>query len=349
MLNLYQPYRIRFADRQGIAPVARPVEKKMMELGMPPSMRPRRPASRRRRALGAVGAIAFAATAIGATIPAGDSRVPAGQPIMLDPIIVTVAGPVRLDPLVVTAARPVVLDPLVVTVTRSAVVAPTITPAPAVPEEMRIVVNLPAYRLDVYRGDAIVRTFPVTIGAPGYETPTGKYVIDDIIFNPWWHPPASDWAVGKSPVGPGPENPMGRAKLNFAPLLYIHGSTNVAALGTAGSHGCVRLSNDDILELARIVQAFAAPDSAAIVDPLVANPGRTHQLNLDRRVSLEIRYDVAEVYGGELKIHEDVYGLWGGGLADEVRAVLIRAGESPGAIDTGSLVASGAAHSTTGS
>src|SRR5690606_26428907 len=109
---------------------------------------------------------------------------------------------------------------------------------------MRIVVNLPAFRLDVLSGDQLVRSFPVTIGAHGYETPTGQYTIADIIFNPWWHPPQSDWAIGRSPVAPGPENPMGRAKLNFDDLLYIHGSSNLAALGDVGSHGCVRLAND---------------------------------------------------------------------------------------------------------
>jgi lipoprotein-anchoring transpeptidase ErfK/SrfK len=331
MWNLYQPYRIRLTNRRRIAPVTRAVEKAITEVAMPRPTKPRRP-SRRRRMAGLAGGVALALTAVGAARPAPEPASVAGAPILLDPIVVTLHRPVVLDPIVVTVARS---GPSA----EATAAASHAVDAPDA-DRMRIVVNLPAYRLDVYRGDSLVRTFPVTIGAPGYETPTGSYEIDDIIFNPWWHPPTSDWAIGKSPVAPGPENPMGRAKLNFAPLLYLHGSANEATLGTAASHGCVRLANDDIIELARIVQSYGAPGAASIVDPLVADPARTHQIDLDRRVRLEIRYDVAEVYRGKLQVHEDVYGLRNGGIPAEIRAALTRAGDSPARSATGSLIAS---------
>lgn len=201
--------------------------------------------------------------------------------------------------------------------------------------EMRLVVNIPAFRLDVYRGDAIVRTFRVTVGRSGYETPTGSFEIPNVIFNPWWRPPQSPWAAGRTPEAPGPRNPMGRAKLNFGPLLYIHGTTNLAALGGTGSHGCVRMANEDVLELARLVQEYGAPEAGAQVPALIANPTRTRQITLQRTVRLEIRYDVAEVRDGRLELHADVYGL-SRPAATRAEAVLalMRAGIDPRTVDS---------------
>ena len=47
---------------------------------------------------------------------------------------------------------------------------------------------------------------------------------------------------------------MGRVKIFFAePDYYIHGTEAEESLGTAASHGCLRMSNDDVIELARLV------------------------------------------------------------------------------------------------
>ena len=97
----------------------------------------------------------------------------------------------------------------------------------------------------------------------GNQTPAGNYQVNSIIWNPWWHPPDSDWARGRKVEPPGAMNPMGRAKLNFAPLLYIHGTFERGALGDPASRGCVRRENEDLIELTRLVHQYLTPD----VDP----------------------------------------------------------------------------------
>jgi hypothetical protein len=52
---------------------------------------------------------------------------------------------------------------------------------------------------------------------------------------------------------------MGRVKLHFAPLLYIHGTPEAEALGDPASRGCVRMRNSDVIELTRLVHQYASP------------------------------------------------------------------------------------------
>lgn len=122
-------------------------------------------------------------------------------------------------------------------------------------ETLRLEVDLSERSLTALGRDGeVVRTYPVTIGAANHPTPTGQFRIDWLIWNPSWNPPDSDWARGKKAVGPGPNNPMGRVKLFFKhPTYYVHGTNDAKAIGEAASHGCVRMLNGDVIELAQLV------------------------------------------------------------------------------------------------
>lgn len=196
------------------------------------------------------------------------------------------------------------------------------------PVPLSIVVNLAARRLDVIESGKVTRSFPVTVGAtdPKYRTPVGKYRISRAVWNPWWHPPTSSWARGRKPERPGPENPMGRVKLHFSDLLYIHGSMYESDLGWAASHGCIRMSNDDIVALARVVHRYATPKlDGKVLDRLVSTPSNTRTIQLSRPVPLEIRYDIAEVRNGSLLVYPDIYDR-----ADRVRESVLAAMEGAG-------------------
>ncbi len=171
---------------------------------------------------------------------------------------------------------------------------------------LRLVVNVPAYRLDVYRDGKLVEFFNVTIGRPGHETPPGSYRIRKIVWNPWWHPPDSRWARGQPPEPPGPHNPMGRVKMYFSDLLYVHGTADVGDIAEPASHGCVRMKNADAIRLARLVERAGAP-GAVDVDRLLAHPQMTRTVRLDTPIPLEVSYRLAEVWKGRLQIHPDVY------------------------------------------
>src|SRR5689334_5785654 len=85
----------------------------------------------------------------------------------------------------------------------------------AQPQPLRIVINLPAYRLEAFVGDSPVRTVAIAPGMPRYQTPRGSFEITRIECNPWWIPPKSPWAAKEKVTAPGPANPMGKVKLNF--------------------------------------------------------------------------------------------------------------------------------------
>lgn len=200
---------------------------------------------------------------------------------------------------------------------------------------LELVVNIAARRLDVYENGKRTRTYSVSPGAPAYRTPLGEYRITRAIWNPWWHPPKSEWARGRDIEPPGPANPMGRVKLNFSDLLYIHGTPLTNTLGEASSHGCIRMSNKDVIELARLVHRYATPSvGSAELDGLERSPQSTRSIALGKGVPLRVTYRLAEVRDGQLEIHRDVYRLTSGIAREKAVEALAAAGIDASAIRT---------------
>lgn len=191
---------------------------------------------------------------------------------------------------------------------RPAAEAPEPETAFEVASRLEIVVNIPAYRLDAVVDGEVLASFPVTVGAPHEPTPDGRFVIDRLVWNPWWHPPAHRRPRDQV-TPPGPRNPMGRVKLHFAADLYfIHGTAKTGELEQATSRGCIRLRNEDAMALAALVHEYAGPElSPKELDRLVRNPGATRHLTLDRPVRLRILYDLVELSQTGLDLHQDVY------------------------------------------
>jgi murein L,D-transpeptidase YcbB/YkuD len=187
------------------------------------------------------------------------------------------------------------------------------------PEGLVLRVNLPEYRLEVWDGGELLRSFEVTIGTPGYDTPIGEFGIDRVVWNPWWHPPESRWAEGLEVVPPGPDNPMGRAKLRFEGLLFIHGTNREDQLGQARSHGCLRMGNADVLTLARLVAEHAGVPGPEELEALETDSHATRDVSLETPVPLVITYRLVEEVGGQIRSYEDVYRR---GLRPEERRLL---------------------------
>lgn len=204
--------------------------------------------------------------------------------------------------------------------TAAAQAAPAVstTPAQARPNpRLRLVVNVPAGRLDLIRGDSAVKSYPVSVGTRGHPTPTGTFWISNMIWNPRWHPPESEWAQGRKPEPPGPRNPMGRVKLHISELYYIHGTTSVGRLGGPASHGCIRMANADIMDLTRRLHADRTPGfGRQHIDYLVENSKVTHEVPIYNPIRLDVVYRLAEVRAEQVQLHPDVYGRGGRVLAD---------------------------------
>jgi lipoprotein-anchoring transpeptidase ErfK/SrfK len=109
-----------------------------------------------------------------------------------------------------------------------------------------IVIRRGANRLDFYDGTRLRRTFGVATGQTQYPTPLGEFEIVVMWRNPWWYPPASDWARDAKPIPPGPGNPLGTRWMGISsPAVGIHGTPDAASIGYSASHGCIRMRIPD--------------------------------------------------------------------------------------------------------
>ena len=85
----------------------------------------------------------------------------------------------------------------------------------------------------------------------GLETPAGLYAIQNKAVDPVWNVPNSDWAgdlAGKA-IPPGPENPLKARWMGIYAGAGIHGTDALDSLGSAASHGCVRMAVPDVIDL----------------------------------------------------------------------------------------------------
>ena len=205
--------------------------------------------------------------------------------------------------------------------------------------DLSLDLNVPAFRLDVFERDVLRETYTVAVGMPKHRTPRGEYVITSIEWNPWWIPPKSEWARKERVTPPGAANPMGFVKLDFAPLYFLHGTPWVSSLGSAASHGCVRMRNVDAWRLARMVYHAADPAASdSAIDDWVRDTMTTTHVDLAPLVALRIRYDVVEVRGDSLLTHLDVYHLVGGVSVSLTMQALARAGVDTSLVDSASVV-----------
>jgi lipoprotein-anchoring transpeptidase ErfK/SrfK len=90
----------------------------------------------------------------------------------------------------------------------------------------------------------------------GLETPEGVYEIQDKQVEPYWHVPESDWAgdLAGQVIPPGPSNPLKARSMGIYEGAGIHGTEETSSLGTAASHGCVRMAIPDVEELYDLVE-----------------------------------------------------------------------------------------------
>jgi murein L,D-transpeptidase YcbB/YkuD len=211
----------------------------------------------------------------------------------------------------------------------------TAPPAPRPPLALEL--NIPAFRIDVLRDTARVRSFDVAVGTRQYPTPRGEFEISEIIWNPWWTPPPSEWAREDTVTPPGRGNPMGRVKMQLAPSYLIHGTPLEQSIGSAGSHGCVRMRNEDVVAFARLLQeASGVPFSDSVVAALLRRR-TTRNVTLPVPLPVRIVYRTTEVQADSLLLHPDVYRLHASRV-DEAMASLEAAGLDSAAFDRERLV-----------
>jgi lipoprotein-anchoring transpeptidase ErfK/SrfK len=136
---------------------------------------------------------------------------------------------------------------------RTAVVHPKVTTAelakkyPAI-----IVVHRSQFTLTFYRDLRPAKTYGIAVGQVGLETPAGLYQVQNKAVNPAWHVPNSAWAgdlAGKVISGDDPSNPIKARWMGIYNGAGIHGTSDDSSIGSAASHGCIRMHIPDVEEL----------------------------------------------------------------------------------------------------
>lgn len=106
-----------------------------------------------------------------------------------------------------------------------------------------------------YRGGRLTRIWPCAIGKDETPTPNGKFKVTTTIEKPTWY-----WQ-GKA-IPPGPDNGLGDWFIGINKKGYgLHGTNEPPSIGTAASHGCIRMYNADAGELVTLV----SPGTAVVV------------------------------------------------------------------------------------
>jgi lipoprotein-anchoring transpeptidase ErfK/SrfK len=203
----------------------------------------------------------------------------------------------------------------------------SVTPTPAsraaagvsaigVPNDKRVVVNAPAFRMDLFEGGQLIKSYKIGIGYPEFPLPTGLRKADTIIFNPTWTPPDEPWVEspgGKVKVGEKVEagdklNPLGPIKIPIGLPSLIHGGKAPAKLGGFASHGCVGLTSPQVQDFAkRLAQLGGTQISDEQIAEYQKNKTETRPVKLSKAVPVELRYETITVEEGKLHIYRDVY------------------------------------------
>jgi lipoprotein-anchoring transpeptidase ErfK/SrfK len=114
-----------------------------------------------------------------------------------------------------------------------------------------ITIDRSSFTLRLFKNLELKKKYTIAVGAIGYDTPSGLYHIQTKEVNPTWHVPESDWAgdLAGQDIPPGPGNPLVARWMGIYNGAGIHGTDDVGSLGSAASHGCIRMAVDDVVEL----------------------------------------------------------------------------------------------------
>ena len=116
-----------------------------------------------------------------------------------------------------------------------------------------VVISVSQRKLYLVTGDGTAIRYPVAVGKPGKQW-FGTASIDGKYVAPAWSPPAEvkrdNPRLPNVIAGGSPHNPMGAAAMTLAGGEYaIHGTNRPSSVGTYASYGCIRMFNQDVVDL----------------------------------------------------------------------------------------------------
>ncbi|MBA3447649.1 MAG: L,D-transpeptidase, partial [Pseudaminobacter sp.] len=133
---------------------------------------------------------------------------------------------------------------------------------PVTTKVQRIVADKGRKQVRAYDGaNELVAAYPATIGSSDTPSPIGTHAVSRVAFNPeYTYNPKVNFKQGANDkiltIPPGPNGPVGSIWIALdKPTYGIHGTPDPSKIGKTESHGCVRLTNWDAQELAKLVSA----------------------------------------------------------------------------------------------
>jgi hypothetical protein len=113
-----------------------------------------------------------------------------------------------------------------------------------------LTIDRSAFTLRLFKNLKLVTSYPIAVGAVGWDTPAGLYHVQNKAVDPAWSVPEWGGALaGQVIPGGAPNNPLRERWLGIYDGAGIHGTYDTGSLGTAASHGCIRMSIPDVIEL----------------------------------------------------------------------------------------------------
>ena len=115
-----------------------------------------------------------------------------------------------------------------------------------------VAIDRARFRLRLFKGFRVVRSYGVAVGRPAYPTPTGRFSITSKQVNPVWSVPNSPWAgefAGSTVDGGSAANPLKARWMGLAGGVGIHGTGEDWSIGHRASHGCIRMHVSDVVAL----------------------------------------------------------------------------------------------------
>lgn len=179
---------------------------------------------------------------------------------------------------------------------------------------LKITVNVPAFQMTLWQNGKEVKTYPIGVGLKDYPIFVGHRQASAVIWNPVWIPPDSDWVHASKKVKAGeiiqptdPRNPLGKMKIPLGYGYLIHQAKGAGDLGSLVSHGCVRVMQADLYDLAdKIIRARGLDVTEEQIVEAKATK-KTFIAELEPIIPVEITYDTLVIEAGKLHIYPDVY------------------------------------------
>ena len=118
--------------------------------------------------------------------------------------------------------------------------------------DMVLLLHIGENRLYVYEDGKITHKYTVATGQSAYPTPQGEFEVVNKRYMPTWVNPAPDGWGSDMPasIPPGPGNPLGVRAIDWsASGIRFHSTSDLGSIGHNASHGCVRMTAADVIEL----------------------------------------------------------------------------------------------------